>query len=283
MGWSLVPPGAGPPPAPRQYPRPGPAGPAAPHLRGAGRSRAGNQGGKSRSKCSLYPPKKNSRGSLWQPVGVKRRKTGREISSKSSLAVQACQGLISCGSALCACFPTTFGGDRTLARQSRRAAAPALPTLSTERCLRIPIPPEEGLRCRELSDLSPQVALLGTRVREDTSGTYPWSRGAPFAAHPPRAAQPRRCGERRAPHGHRAAAFPSVPVWEIAVFSLLTSGPEAQRGGSPAVPSAVGSGRGERPAGQADRAGSSALPVRRLRLPGGLGLLRVPRAGPLDL
>lgn len=178
------------------------------------------------------PPKKKFQG-VPLAAGWNKEEENREISSKSSWAVQACRGLISCGSALCACFPTTFGGDRTLARQSRRAAAPALPTLSTERCLRIPIPPEAGLRSRELSDLSPQVALLGTRVREDTSGTYPRSRGAPFAAHPPRAAQPRRCGERRAPHGHRAAAFPSVPVWEIAVFSLLTSGPEAQRGGEP--------------------------------------------------
>lgn len=117
-------------------------------------------------------------------------------------------------------------GERRLRRSPRCGP-------ESERCLRIPIPPEAGLRSREHADLSPQVALLRTRVREDTSGTYPRTRGAPLTAHPLRAAQPRRCGVRRAPHGHRAAAFPSVLVWGIAVFSLLTSGPEAQRGGEP--------------------------------------------------
>lgn len=141
----------------------------------------------------------------------KEKETRQGVSSESSLAVQARRGLISCGNALCACFPTAFGGDTTLARWSRRAAGsggphaevPGVRGASASRSRSGAALP--GARRPLSAHLSPQVAPLRSRVREDASGTHPQSWSAALAPHPPRAAQPRRCGGTRAPHGHRAA------------------------------------------------------------------------------
>lgn len=137
----------------------------------------------------------------------------------------------------CACFPTAFGGDRAVTRQPRRAL-------------------------RALS--AAPNACAG-----DTRGTHPQTRGAPLAPHPPRAVPG---------PGLRTATAPLLCrqrwIWGIAVFALLTSGPEAQRGGD-----ARGAPlRAEEAAIRAQRSGHGARRSRPAAAasPGDRGLPRVP-------
>lgn len=147
----------------------------------------------------------------------------------------------------------------------------------SERYLRIPLPPEAGLRSRQHAQLSAGLAAPNACAGGHERNAPPAPGRSP-RPHPPRAAQPRRCGEARAPRGHRAAAFPSVPDLGNRRLLAVNERPRgAARRGAPRCPSAEGSGE---PGSGAERSGQGA---RRCpcRLSGGWGLPRVPRTGPL--
>lgn len=160
---------------------------------------------------------------------------------------------------------TTFAGDITARQQRPRSLSSGAPRALSSRSLRTPAPTEA-----RGADLPPHVALFQTRVWEDTRGNSPLP-GAPCV--------PRRQRSLGGAGGSGVRTDPALlvshqcQIWEIAVFSLLANNPEVQRGGEVRGERCHSAERPGGPghSGRADRGRGSAVPVRQLPPPRGLG------------
>lgn len=256
---------AGPPAAPRRFPQPGAAGSAPPHLRGAAAAAAR---GSSEAKVAQSPPftQKEISGGLSGAEREKRRGDFIPIRFRTTGE----PGFDFVWPCLVCVFPRDIlGGQNSLpivpesgGCGSPRAAVPGASGASASRCAR------SGAALPAARTALPACA-----------GGHEWNApavpGRSPRPHPPRAAQPRRCGEARAPHGHGAAAFPSVlDLGNRRLWAVNERPRGAARRGARRAPLRRGPG---------NRAERSAQGARRCpcRLPGGWGLPRDPRAGPL--
>ena len=144
--------------------------------------------------------------------------------------------------------PRHLEGTSLPVNSARERSALVLPTPRgcASESLRTPIPAEAGLLSRHHADLPPQVALLQTRVWEHTRGTLP-PRALPAPCVPRGQRSPGGAGGSGVRTGTERLGSRQCQIWEIAVFSLLTSSPEARRGGEvrrALCPSAEGPGPG---------------------------------------
>lgn len=171
--------------------------------------------------------------------------------------------------------------------------ARGVPTLRSRECAVPPHPDlEAGPRSREHADLSRHTSLRRSRRSDRVCGRTRVERTHRAGALP----LPRIPRGQRNPGGAGGPGLRTATALPVEISSALDLGNRrlfavneqprgAARGGAPRCPFTEGSAGtgGNRPGGSADRAGSSAVPVRRLPPPRGLGAAESPPCGSAGL